>query len=128
MDTKKTTQKNKNLKYYLKLPWSYTVTTTSEGGGKTLFIVRVNELPGVVTDAPTIQEAMNLIKEAMKGAFELYRENGEVIPEPVDPETYKGRIAYRTTSKRHARLAQEALVKRVSLSTVIDECIDRQLK
>ena len=123
MDTKK----NKNLKYYLNLPWSYTITTTKEDG-ETLFIVRVNELPGVCTDAPTIQEAMSLIKEAMTGAFELYMDNGQEIPEPVNPETYKGRIAYRTTSKRHARLAQEALAKNASLSVIIDECIDKQLK
>lgn len=123
MDTKT----HKSLKYYLDLPWTYTITTTKESG-ETLFIVRVNELPGVVTDAPTIQEAMTLIKEVMKGAFALYRKNGEAIPEPVDPETYKGRIAYRTTGKRHAQLAQEALARHVSLSAVIDECIDKQLK
>ncbi len=120
-------KKNKSLKYYLNLPWSYTVITAKENG-ETFFIVRVNELPGVCTDAPTIQEAMLSIKEAMQGAFELYLENGEVIPEPVDPEAYKGRIAYRTTSQRHARLAQEALIENVSLSAVIDKCIDKQLK
>lgn len=121
------TKKNKSLKQYLDLPWTYTIITAKEDG-EPFFIVRVNELPGVVSDAPTIQGAMRGIKEAMQGAFELYRENGEEIPEPVDPEAYKGRIAYRTTGKRHARLAQEALVKHISLSAVIDQCIDNQLK
>ena len=121
------TKKNKSLDYYLKLPWSYTVTTADENGQQ-FFIVRVNELPGVCTDAPTVEEAMRLIKEAIKGAIELYLENGEEIPEPVNSETYKGKIAYRTTSKRHLRLAREALAKKASLSAIIDECIDRALK
>lgn len=120
-------KKNKTLRYYLGLPWSYTVTTVHDDGKK-YFIVRVNELPGVCTDAPTIEEAMAEIKQAMTAAFELYREMGEEIPEPVDPEVYKGRIAYRTTGLRHARIAREALSKKASLSSIIDECIDKSLK
>lgn len=121
------TKKNKNLDYYLNLPWSFTVNTTFEDD-KPLFIVRVNELPGICTDATTIEEAIKLIKEAMKGAFELYVENNEEIPEPVDPEVYKGKIAYRTSSKRHSLIAREAVAKQRSLSAVIDECIDKTLK
>lgn len=68
------------------------------------------------------------IKDAMKGAFELYLENNEEIPEPVDQDAYKGKIAYRTTSKRHSLIAREALVKHASLSSIIDECIDKILK
>ena len=71
---------------------------------------------------------MSGIKEAMRAAFELYIENGEEVPEPVDPEAYKGKIAYRTTSRRHLRIAREALAKNASLSSIIDECIDRSLK
>lgn len=120
-------KKNKNLNYYLKLPWSYTVTTVKQDGEE-FFIVRVNELPGVCTDAKTIEEAMRLIKESIKGAVELYLENKEEVPEPIDQEVYKGNISYRTTSKRHSRIAREALIKNASLSSVIDECIDRALK
>ena len=36
----------KDLKYYLKLKWSYTIEPESEGG-KDYYIIRVNELPGV---------------------------------------------------------------------------------
>lgn len=37
---------------------------------------------GISTDAPTINEAMKLIKESMKPAFEMYLEDNEEIPEP----------------------------------------------
>jgi predicted RNase H-like HicB family nuclease len=120
-------KKNKSLDYYLKLPWSYTVITAIEDG-ESFFIVRVNELPGVCTDASTVEEAMTLIKQALKGAIELYIENNEEVPEPINPETYKGKIAYRTTSKRHLRLVREATIQNKSLSAVIDECIDRTIK
>jgi len=121
------TIKKKNLNYYLSLPWSYNITTTTEEG-KPLFIIRVNELPGIVTDGETIAQAMENIKEAMTGLFQMYMENGEEIPEPVDQEAYKGKIAYRTTSKRHSLIARAALAKQASLSEIIDECVDRTLK
>ena len=113
----------KKLDYYLNLPWTYTVETAKDGD-ETLYVISVNELPGICTDAPTIDEAMLLIKEAMLGVFQLYLENGEEIPEPVDQEQYKGNIAYRTTSRRHYLIAREAQRKNSSLSRVIDEFID----
>jgi predicted RNase H-like HicB family nuclease len=71
---------NNSFQYYLDLPWTFTVETeiTKEEGK--IYIVRVNELLGVVTDAPTIESAMESIKEAMLLAFEMYRESGEEIP------------------------------------------------
>lgn len=116
----------KNINYYLNLPWSYTIETTHENGAH-LFIVHVNELPGICTDAPTIEEAMTLIKDAMKGAFALYLKHGEEIPEPIDQEKFKGNIAYRTTSKRHYSIARLAQLRNTSLSDIIDECIDKSL-
>jgi len=70
----------KDINYYLNIPWTYTIETTKETG-ELLYIVHVNELPGISTDAPNLQEAMELIKDAMIGAFELYLENNEEIPE-----------------------------------------------
>ncbi len=113
----------KDIDYYLNLPWSYTVETITDNG-KILYVIKVNELPGIATDAPNIQEAMELIKDAMIGAFELYLENDEEVPEPVDESKYKGNIAYRTTSGRHYKLIREAKRKNVSISQIIDNYID----
>ena len=119
--------KTKDIKYYLALPWTYTVETTQENG-QLLYIVHVNELPGIATDAPTLQEAMELIKEAMTGAFKLYLKHGDEIPEPVNPEQFKGNIAYRTSSQRHYKLFKEAQKRQQSLSQFIDQCIDVALR
>ncbi len=118
--------KNKDLNYYLNLPWTYTIETTKETG-ELLYIVHVNELPGIATDAPTLNEAMKLIKEAMTGAFELYIKNGEEIPEPIDEDEFKGNIAYRTNSRRHYLLAKEAKRRNESLSHILDQCVDMAL-
>ena len=68
----------KDLKYYLSLNWSYTIEQDSHNGKK-FWIIRVNELPGVCTDALTISKGMENIKEAIAGAIELYLEQGDPI-------------------------------------------------
>ncbi len=117
----------KKLDYYLNLPWTYTIETEKENG-ETLYVVCVNELPGICTDDTTLDGAMVLIKEAMTAAFQLYLENGEEIPEPIDKDQFKGNIAYRTNSERHYLIARAAQRKASSLSKIIDECIDMSLK
>jgi hypothetical protein len=84
-------------------------------------------LPSICTDAPTIEEALELIKEPMTAAFELYMKHKEEIPEPIDENKFKGNIAYRTTGRRHYLLMKEAQRRRESLSELIDELIDTAL-
>jgi predicted RNase H-like HicB family nuclease len=90
----------KPLKYYLNLPWSFTIEQEGEKTNR-YYIIRVNELPGICTDAETVEEGMELIKEAIEAAIKLYLKNGEAVPEPVKKSEFKGNIAYRTTSERH---------------------------
>jgi predicted RNase H-like HicB family nuclease len=70
-----------DLPYYMGLPWTYTVETTKETG-TLLYIVYVNELPGICTDAPSLDEAFDSIKEALAGVLELYIKMGDEIPLP----------------------------------------------
>ncbi len=113
----------KDLAYYLNLKWSYTV-EVEEHKGKDLFIVRVNELPGVCTDGKTIEEAMKNIKEAIEATIELYLEQGEIVPEPIQKEKFKGNISYRTTQERHYNLAKIAQEKHVSMNKALDMIFD----
>ncbi len=71
----------KNIEYYLNLPWTYTIEQDEEKGRR-FYIIRVNELPGICTDAKTIEEGMDNIKEAIEAAVRLYLKNGEEVPEP----------------------------------------------
>lgn len=116
----------KQINHYLNLPWSYTIEQETYEG-KHYFIIRVNELPGICTDAETIEEGMELIKEAIEGAIVLYLKNGEKIPEPIKREDYKGNIAYRTTCERHYSVAKLAKKTKKSISKTIDDLIDKGL-
>ncbi len=116
----------KNLSYYLKLKWSYTIEQESHNGDD-YYIIRVNELPGVSTDAETIEEGMKEIKDAIKAAIKLYLKNGEAIPEPINKEKFKGNIAYRTTSERHYFVAKMAKEAHKSINKTLDLLVDEGL-
>lgn len=117
----------KNLEYYVNLKWSYTL-EEDEANGKRFYIIRVNELPGVCTDAETVEEGMREIRDAIKAAVKLYMKQGEPIPEPIDKEQFKGQIAYRTTSERHYLLAKASRQLHKSLSKTLDLVVDAGIR
>lgn len=113
----------KDLKYYLNLNWSYSIEQDFHKGKK-FYIIRVNELPGVCTDANTIENGMKNIQDAITATIELYLEQGDPVPEPINKEEFKGNIAYRTTSERHYFLAKLAQQKHVSMNKALDMVFD----
>ncbi|MDP1607828.1 MAG: type II toxin-antitoxin system HicB family antitoxin [Chlamydiales bacterium] len=113
----------KDLKYYLNLDWTYTVESETVKGHK-YFIIRVNELPGICTDAETLEEGFEDIKEAIEAAVKLYLKNGETVPEPIKKTEFKGNISYRTTCERHYNVAKVAKAMHKSISKTIDELVD----
>jgi antitoxin HicB len=113
----------KDLKYYLRLNWSYTIEQDFYKRKK-FYIIRVNELPGVCTDANTIEEGLQNIQDAITATIELYLEQGDLIPEPINKEKFKGNIAYRTTSERHYYLAKLAQQKHISMNKALDLVFD----
>jgi len=117
MDTKK------DLKYYLGLDWTYNIETTHIKGKK-YYIVRVNELPGVCTDASSVEKSMKDIQEVIAAAIELYLVQGDPIPEPINKNKFKGNIAYRTSSERHYHLAKLAEQKHISMNKALDMVVD----
>ncbi len=116
----------KDLKYYMNLNWSYTIEQETHKGTH-YYIIRVNELPGVCTDATTIEEGMREIRDAIEGAIRLYFKNKEPVPEPINKEQFKGQIAYRTSSQRHYRVAKAAKAMHKSISKTIDDLVDAGL-
>ena len=116
----------KDVKYYMSLNWSYTIEQDTHKGTH-YYIIRVNELPGVCTDATTIEEGMREIRDAIEGAIRLYLKNKEPIPEPINKEQFKGQIAYRTSSQRHYRVAKAARTMHKSISKTIDDLVDAGL-
>lgn len=111
--------KNKDIEYYLGLPWTYTVEKE-----KDYYIIYVNELPGICTDSESLDQGMEEIKEVIALAVEAYEEKGEPMPEPINKADYKGHILYRTDSHRHYLLAKTAKQMHKSISKTLDSLID----
>ncbi len=122
-------KKNKDLHYYLNLPWTYTVEEDMDNKEKKIYIVSINELPGVQTDAYTREEAFMEIEDALHAALELYIEMGDTIPEPkkLSEKKFQGKITYRTTQQRHLQLAQEAKKRKMPVNKLIDEFVVKAL-
>lgn len=112
----------KNLKYYMNLNWSYSIEKEDD-----YFIIRVNELPGVCSHGKTPNDALKSVREAMQGALELYLEQGDEIPEPIERTKFKGRILYRTSSERHYDLAKLAQRRHISMNKALDLVFDAGL-
>lgn len=109
----------KEIEKYLNLPWSYMIEPEDD-----YFVISVNELPGVCTDAHSVEEGMKEIKDAIYAALELYLDQGREIPVPINKKKYKGNIAYRTSPEKHYQLAKLAQKEHKSLSKIIDVLID----
>ena len=119
--------KKKNLSYYQNLNWSYTVEQETHNR-KTYYVIRVNELPGVCTDAETIEEGLQSIKDAIKAAIKLYFKQGDPVPEPINRKKFKGNIAYRTSAERHYLLSKIAMHEQKSLSKTLDLLVDKSIE
>ena len=52
----------KDFNYYKNLNWSYTIEQETHKG-KRYYIIRVNELPGICTDAETVEEGMKELRK-----------------------------------------------------------------
>lgn len=118
---------SKIIEAYLNLPWSYTIKQEKEGK-QHYYIIYVNELPGVCTDAETIEEGMILIREAIEGAIVLYLKNNEPVPVPITREKCKGNISYRTSPERHCFLLGVAQQQHLSMNKVLDLVVDEAMK
>lgn len=117
----------KDLKYYLNLPWTYTIETEVHKG-KSYYIIRVNELPGICTHNEDLNAGMEDIKDLIACAVEIYQEKGEPVPEPVNRTQYKGKILYRTSSEKHYLLAKAAKLQHSSISGLLDNIVDNGLR
>lgn len=120
-------QQNKDVDYYLNLPWTYSIETEIHKNSN-YYIIRVNELPGICTDSESLDEGMREIKSLIACAIEIYQEQGKPIPEPIDRSYFKGKILYRTDSERHYLIAKTAQRMHKSISKTLDTLIDKGLE
>jgi predicted RNase H-like HicB family nuclease len=115
---------NKDLNYYLNLPWTYHIEWSEPDN---CFLGSIIELEINMTDGETVEQTFENLKDALICYLETCMERNRNIPEPDKVRNFKGNIAYRTTPERHYKLAKKASILGKSISKVIDEAIDREI-
>ena len=105
----------KELEYYLSLHYPVTVHPDSEGG----FVSEIEELPGCMTQAETLDEVFQAIEEARELWIKTAYDNGQDIPLPRDMEKYKGKFVVRIPRGLHRELAHAAKREGASLNQYV---------
>ena len=108
----------KNVEYYMRLPYKVEVYPEPDGSGYTAVMP---ELPGCMTCADTLEELWVMIEEAQQGWLEILLEDGDYIPEPVPVkvEEYSGKFVARLPTSLHCQLAKRAEQEKTSLNQLV---------
>lgn len=111
------------MKETLKLEaYPFTVRPLSEadGGG---FLVEFPDLPGVMSDGETPEEAIQNGRDALRAALLTLKEFGDPIPSPGAFNAASGQWRQRVPKTLHARLVERAKQEGVSLNTLVTAMI-----
>jgi antitoxin HicB len=106
---------HRDLKFYLDLRYPITIHPDPDGG----YVAEIEELPGCMTQAETIDEAFEAIEDARQVWINGTYEMGQDIPLPRDMEEYSGKILVRIPKSLHRNLAHAAKQEGVSLNQYI---------
>jgi len=111
----------KTIEYYMNLPYTIELIPEPEGG----WCVAIKELPGCLSEGDTVDEAIEMIHDAMRGWLEISLEEGHDIPEPKLDEDYSGKFVVRLPRSLHRQLAEIAEREGVSLNQFINVALAR---
>ncbi len=78
--------------------------------------MRVVELPGCIIEGDTLEEAAEMIQDAMASWIEVALEDGRPIPLPKPSEAYSGKFVVRLPPSLHRDAAEAARREGVSLN------------
>jgi antitoxin HicB len=91
-----------------------------DGGG---FLIEFPDVPGVISDGQTPEEAIEHGRDALKAALLTLKEFGDPIPEPGTFGAASGQWRQRVPKSLHARLVERAKQEAVSLNTLVTAMI-----
>jgi len=111
----------KTVDYFMGLPYTFELRWDAEAG----WFVRVKELPGCMSEGDTPEEAMEMIRDAMRGWIEVSLEDGDPIPEPRELDDYSGKFVVRVPRSLHRDLVERAEEEGVSLNQYVTVALAR---
>jgi antitoxin HicB len=112
-----------NIDHYLSLPYTIEIIRDDE---ETWF-ARVLELPGCMTEGDSVEDAAEMIQDAMRAWLEIALEDGRTIPEPRSSDEYSGRFVVRLPKSLHRDLVEASKRDGVSLNAYINTELARAI-
>lgn len=103
----------KNANYYNSLPYKMVVTPDVEEGG---YVISFPDLPGCVTCADTMEEALANAKDAKLAWIEAALESNTEIHEPDSLNDYSGSFRLRMPRSLHQQLAKDSKREGISMN------------
>jgi len=103
----------KNLDYYMNLPYRIMVVPDEEGDG---YVLHCPELTGCITCAETLEQGLEMINDAKMCWFDACLEEGIPIPEPGHLDDYSGQFKLRIPKSLHKALAERSRQEGVSMN------------
>jgi len=106
----------RTVEYYLGLPYTIELIAEPAGG----WFVAVKELSGCMSEGNTPEEAVEMIRDAMRGWIEISLEEGDPIPEPRNLDDFSGKFVVRVPRSLHRQLVERAEREGVSLNQYVN--------
>lgn len=108
----------RDLQYYLTLPYTVEIAPTEDGTG---FTAAIPALKGCIAFGESVEEAYEMVAEVKEAWLDIALEEGWEIPEPAeeDVKEYSGRFNVRLPRYLHRRLAESAEVEDTSLNQLV---------
>jgi antitoxin HicB len=94
------------------LPYTRELIPEPEGG----WFIRVKELPGCMSQGDTVEEAIEMISDAMEAWLSSELRAGAKIPEPREEEEYSGKFLVRVPKSLHKKISEASEYDGVSLN------------
>lgn len=103
-------------------PYKFTLELGEDG----VWTSGVLEMPNVISEGDTPDEAIANVKEALRDIILLYLEDGQNIPEPFETREYSGQMYLRLSPDIHQRATMLAAERKMSLNRWLAAAIARE--
>lgn len=91
------------------------------------FVATCPEFPGLSALAPTAAEAASELYDAIDGAVDAIKKDGESLPKPQVLETYSGQFRLRVPRSMHRALVTMAEREGVSLNALVTSALAKAI-
>lgn len=113
-----------NIDDYKQLPWTRIFKKNKDGS----FFAEIKELKGCITEGETIEDANQMLDDALEAWLEIAIEKNIPIPEPSEAlniNKYSGKILIRVPKSLHRDLILKSALENVSLNAFVSSLLAR---